>query len=146
MHLHWENNKDRETTIATHIKGIQFFLENHAQTNFFKSTFSFNLNLYMQQHHIYFCKYMSYWSIRQNPIFQRKGVFASFKERIFHMCCNRVRKNLRVAWRMWLIIRVYITWNVCLRSCREKRCACGVWIWQRRTLLHIRVYITRIIC
>ena len=110
------------------VSGKQKFISG-TNTFFIKSIFSTKLkygafSLYVATYFV--CKYMSYLLVHQvhqkNPIFQGKGIFCCifcFMGRIFHIFCDRLRKDVRVAWRIWFIIRVYITWSIYLRSCRQ---------------------------
>ena len=94
MNPHWENNKVRETTVATHIlkdlivTGKQKFFSS-TKTFFTKSTFHHNLYVMLFP---FVNTLAMYWSIRQNPIFQEKWIF-SFEKRIFYICCNRFTKE-----------------------------------------------------
>ena len=123
MHPHWENNKARETTVATHIQKILLFLENESffkrQTHFLLNVrFHHNLNVVLfsictKIIFTFLNIWTMYWSIRQSAIFQGKGIF-NLKETTFHTRCNRLRKDLRVVWKIWFITWDYITWSVYL--------------------------------
>ena len=63
--------------------------------------------------------WVMYWSIRQSPIFQKKGIFG-FKRRIFYICCNVHRKDFSIAWRKSAVIWKVENWLTSGFLCKFK--------------------------